>query len=250
MFKEFHYQVRGRRHERDGISVQDRTGYLSQGGVQVLCLADGAGSASRSGVGAEAVVREGCRLLVKNFAEFMASGDGAQVKMDIAGQLKERLAALAQRLSCAERELASTMLAVAVAENRYIVVHVGDGVIGYVKNGELRVASAPDNAEFVNQTTFITSSKVAESMRLYRGQLDKVSGFVLMSDGTAASLYDFRSRSLAPACQKLVTIVGESRSRTVKNPAHRKALRKLLNTRIRAATKDDCSIGILARPLR
>lgn len=223
--------------------------YLSRGGVQAMCLADGAGSAQHSEHGAEALVNEGCRLLAERFTDLVNSDDGLQVKLDILQRLLDRLKAIAGRREWKLEDLAATFLAVAVSGNRFVIAHVGDGVIGYVKDGELRVASAPDNDEFANQTTFVTSEDAAARMRVSRGSLDGVSGFVLMSDGTASSLYNWRTKELAPACAKLVTFVGSAPTRQVNNPAHRKYLRRLIDNRIRRATKDDCSIGILGRRL-
>lgn len=247
MFNEFHYQVRGRGHEQDRTRGQDRTAYLSRRGVQVLCLADGAGSAAHSEFGAQAVVEESCAMLVERFAQLTASDDAHQSRRDILEPLHARLHEVATRRNCTMDDLASTLLAVAVSDDRFIVVHVGDGVIGYVKNGELRAISAPDNAEFANQTTFVTSANAADSMRLFRGSLDGVSGFIQMSDGTSASLFDYRTKKLAPACAKLIEAVRTAPTRQTKNPEHKKRLRRLVDTRLRQATKDDCSIGILGR---
>lgn len=250
MFREFHYQVRGRGHARDGTRGQDRTAFLSRGGVQVLCLSDGAGSATHSEFGAQALVDAGCKLMIERFFEFETSGDGVQLKLGIVRHLLGRLDEVATRLAVGVGDLAATFLAVAVSGNRFLVVHVGDGVVGYVKSGHLRVASGPDNSEFVNQTTFLTSERAVVGVRILRGSLDDVSGFVLMSDGTAASLYNARSNELAPACAKLVEWLGFAPSHKVRYPSHVKQLRRFVDTRIRPATKDDCSIGILARPLR
>lgn len=249
MFREFHYQARGHGHALDGTRGQDRTGYLSRGGIQALCLADGAGSATHSEHGAEALVHEGCRLLAERFTDFVTSEDGLQVKLDILQRLRDRLKEIAGHREWELKDLAATFLAVAVSGDRFVVVHVGDGVIGYMKNGELRVASTPDNSEFANETTFVTSEDAMARMRLYRGSLDGVSGFVLMSDGTASSLYNSCTKELAPACAKLIALVGSAPTRRVNNPAHRKDLQRLVNTRIRGATKDDCSLGILGRRL-
>ena len=158
MFKEFHYQVRGHGHLRDGTPVQDRTKYLSRGGVQVLCLADGAGSASHSEFGAQAVVDEACAMLVDRFAEFATSDDGARVKVELLEQLLSKLNDVANRHGVEASDLASTFLCVAVSGERFLGAHVGDGVVGYLKNGQLKVISAPDNSEFANQTTFVTSA--------------------------------------------------------------------------------------------
>jgi Protein phosphatase 2C len=247
VFNEFHYQVRGRAHEQDGSRGQDRAAYLSRIGVQVLCLADGAGSATRSELGAQAVAEEGCAMLAELFGSLIASNDAEQSRRDILQRLHARLAEIAGRLDCSLADLASTFLAVAVSEDRFVAVHIGDGVIGYVKHGELRVVSTPDNDEFANQTIFVTSANAADSMRLFRGGLDGVSGFVQMSDGTSASLYDYRTKELAPACAKLIEAVSAAPTRQTKNPEYRKRLRRLIDTKLREATKDDCSIGILGR---
>ncbi|MEQ6902031.1 PP2C family serine/threonine-protein phosphatase [Nocardioides sp. YIM 152588] len=247
MFKEYHLHVRGRGHLREGTPGQDRTKFLSRGGVQVLCLADGAGSAAHSDVGAQAVVDEGCAALVERFSEFDASDDGALVKVELLERLVAKVAGLADRKGFELRDLASTFLCVAVAGDRFLGAHVGDGVVGYLKNGEMKVISAPDNGEFANQTTFVTSGRAADSMRLFRGSLDGVAGFILMSDGTSESLFDSRTGELAGACSKLITAVGTAPAQQSKRSVYKKRLNRVMEVNIRNATKDDCSIGILGR---
>lgn len=42
------------------------------------------------------------------------------------------------------------LLLAAVSEERFLLVHIGDGVIGYLDGDTLKVASVPDNGEFAN----------------------------------------------------------------------------------------------------
>ncbi|UOE43381.1 PP2C family serine/threonine-protein phosphatase [Agromyces larvae] len=247
MFKEFHYQVRGHGHLRDGTPVQDRTKYLARGGVQVLCLADGAGSAAHSELGAQAVVDEGCAALVERFDEFASRDDGVKVKLELLDRLVSKVTNVADRHGLEVRDLASTFLCLAISGDRFLGAHIGDGVVGYLKDQSLKVISAPDNSEFANQTTFVTSGQAAESMRLFRGSLTGVTGFILMSDGTSDSLFDTRTGQLAGACAKLISAVGTAPARQSKNSEYRKRLRRIVDITIRNATKDDCSIGILAQ---
>ena len=247
MFREFHYQVRGRAHEAEGTRGQDRTAYLSRGGVKALCLADGAGSATHAEPGAQAATDAGSAFLVDHFHDLLASDDAGAAREAMLRHIRSRLEFVAAGHGCAPTDLASTFLGVGVDGERFVAVHVGDGVIGYMKDREVRVVSAPDNAEFANQTTFITSSDAATAMRLFRGTLAGVTGFLLMSDGASASLYDYRTKHLAPACAKLIHMVACAPSRSGQSPAHEKRLRHFIDTRVRAATRDDCSIGILAR---
>lgn len=247
MFKEFHYQVRGRGHVREGLPVQDRVRFISRGGVQVMCLADGAGSAEHSAIGAQALVDEGCAVFADRFSEFAAATDGAALKVELLELLQAKLRAVAAKHALEVRELASTFLCVAIAGDKFIGIHVGDGVIGYVKSGELRPISHPDNDEFANQTTFVTSSRAAESTRLFRGSLDNVQGFILMSDGSADSLYNTRTGQLAPACTKLIDAVSHAPASMGKNSKYRKRLKRFMDLKVRTATSDDCSIGVLGR---
>lgn len=249
MFKEFHHQVRGRSHLRDGTPVQDRTKFVSRGGIQVLCLADGAGSASHSQFGAQAVVDEGCAVFVEEFVAYAASSDGVEVKRDLLGRLNAKLAVVAERHEVSPDDLASTFLCVAAFGDKFIGAHVGDGVVGYLKGGTLRVISGPDNSEFANQTTFVSSGRALESMRLFRGSLEEVSGFILMSDGTGESLFDARTGQLASACSKLIGAVATAPNVQGKSSKYKKRLRRVVNVTIRNASNDDCSIGIFGRVL-
>ncbi|MDP9694459.1 UNVERIFIED_ORG: hypothetical protein J2X79_002018 [Arthrobacter globiformis] len=247
MFNEFHHQVRGRGHEIDGTRGQDRTQYLSRGGVEAICLADGAGSASHSEFGAQAVADEGCAALVEQFEQLVASVDGGQIKIELLERLLAKVNMLAERHGRDVHDFASTFLGVAVSGDKFLGAHVGDGVIGYLKDGELRVISAPDNSEFANQTTFVTSHGAAGSMRLFRGSLQGVAGFILMSDGAGHSLFNARTRQLAAACEKLIVAVGSAPARLSQNSKHKKQWRKFIDVRVRNATKDDCSIGVFGR---
>ncbi|MBM7331547.1 protein phosphatase 2C domain-containing protein [Agrobacterium sp. S2] len=80
MFGQFHYQVRGRAHQAAGTRGQDRTAYLSRGGVQALCLAiERRGSATHAELGAQAAADAGCALLVEHFQELVtSSADGVR----------------------------------------------------------------------------------------------------------------------------------------------------------------------------
>ncbi|WP_454229291.1 PP2C family serine/threonine-protein phosphatase [Propioniciclava flava] len=210
----------------------------------MLCLADGAGSASHSQFRAQTVVDEGCAALVEQFAEFASSDDGVKVKVALLERLVSKVASVAERHDVTSEDLASTFLCVAVAGDTFLGAHVGDGVVGFLKHGDLRVISGPDNSEFANQTTFVTSSHALESMRLFRGSLDGVDGFILMSDGAGESLFDSGTGQSAKACSKLISTVAAMRGSQSKTSEHRKRLRRLVDITIRDATKDDCSIGI------
>lgn len=138
------------------------------------------------------------------------------------------------------RELASTLLFVAVNRGQSLAGHVGDGVIGCERAGVLEVLSHPEHGEFLNETTFVTSSRAAERLALHRGALDGRSAFVLMSDGSAESLYRRRDRSLAPGVASICTWLDRRAPDEVEL-----ALQRSLGDVIGPQTRDDCSLAIL-----
>ena len=145
-------------------------------------------------------------------------------------------------MECPIRDLACTLLVVAVKQGRLMAFHVGDGVIGALRNMELKVLTLPDNGEHANETTFITSNSAVLKSRLIRAKSDKYSGFVLMSDGTEQSLYDKRNRKIAPALTKLFYVCkDEDRNRM------EELLQEMLVEQISQRTSDDCSIVLMAR---
>lgn len=245
-WRDFAYQVRGKSHVLDGTPGQDRVRYESRNGVRVLCLADGAGSAKFAEHGAQTVVDAGCGFLLDHFK----SGRGWNGSIDgsnLHAHLVEKLNRTAERIGCELRDLASTFLCVTLTRFGFVAIQIGDGVIGAERNGELSLVTHPDNGEFANVTTFVTSKDAVPSMQVSQGVLDSFTGFILMSDGTADSLFNYEHRTLARACHTLFRILSDAPTRAVANPTHKKELKRIMDLQIREGTDDDCSIGILAR---
>ncbi len=244
MWKSVCCEVQGRGHIKAGIPCQDKAKQLFRNGVSMITLADGAGSAKLSHFGAECVVENISVYVTDNFQQLIQNADGKQVKLAIMEELKRVLYSKAEELECKLGDLASTLLFVAICEDKYIIVHIGDGVIGYLDGSELKIASSPDNGEFANVTTFVTSNEALVSMRLFKGDIKEISGFVIMSDGTEQSLYHKPTKILAPATVKLMhrTCLLDSRI------MHMQLEETLINV-ISQNTQDDCSIAIMSRPI-
>ena len=232
--------VQGRGHLSDGSPCQDKTFKLSRDGVSTIALADGAGSAKLSQFGAECAVRCVSELLAASFEAFFSEEDGLVVKQSILQTVRLELLKLTGSLGCSDRDLASTLLAVAVKGSRYIIVHIGDGVIGYMRHGEVKVASYPENGEFVNTTIFTTSQEALSTMTLLKGELNGINGFVLMSDGTETSLYHKQTKTLAPVLARILELAGITPTDIIE-----RRLTDSLASVIRMNTTDDCSIAMM-----
>ena len=129
----------------------------------------------------------------------------------------------------------------AIKSNKFIIGHLGDGVIGMLdKFNHLKVISKPDNGEFSNATYFTTSISYPNRLRLIKGILKNSRGFIIMSDGCQESLYDKRTETLSEINKELINWLENNNEKEVEN-----ALFYNLEQVIRNKTQDDCSIGIM-----
>lgn len=234
--------VRGRSHEKADMPCQDKTYALVENDVQIIALADGAGSAKLSHHGAETVTRCICEEMVQKFDDYFNNDDGMAVKQQIIELIEKKLDEVAKQQECNMIDLASTLLFVAIKDNKFIMAHIGDGIIGYLKQDELKVASYPMNGEFVNTTVFTTSTDVVNTTRLIKGGIEEVEGFVLMSDGTESSLYDKKDDKLADVVKKIMKMSMESEIKVVE-----KQLKRSFENVVCKATVDDCSMIMIVR---
>ena len=197
------WSEQGRLHKKWQIPCQDKYCITENEEVQAAALADGAGSASFSHYGAEAVTKATCTWLCGNFDRIYTSDSCEDVRKELLNLLSLELDQQVQSRDCNREDLASTLLAVGVKKDQYIALHLGDGVIGYITDKKLGVLSEPLNGEFANETVFVTSENAVTSMKLFRGSLSDIKGFVLMTDGTGASLYRKKENELATAANHL-----------------------------------------------
>lgn len=234
--------VQGKGHISSNTPCQDKTYAINTKEVQVIALADGAGSAKLSHFGAECVTKEICKALSEKFDLYYDEPDGVAVKRKIISDLLDSLEEVAKNNNCDIKDLASTLLVVAIKDGKYIISHIGDGVIGYLKNNELKVASMPENGEFVNTTTFVTSKNVLQTMKIIKGKLGAINGFALMSDGTEVSFYDKRSKTLALIVKKLMEY-----TKILNVSCLEKDIKNSFEEVVKENTNDDCSLVLLVK---
>ena len=236
--------MQGRGHIKEEIPCQDKTFLLQKDDIYLVALADGAGSAKFSHYGAAHITQYICHEIAENFDSYFHNEDGVAVKKEILDKIQQQLHALAEEKQCEVRDLASTLLFAAVRGEQYLLLHIGDGVIGYSRNHELKIASFPENGDFANTTVFTTSRDALQTMKLIKGSLKGIDGFILMSDGTEASLYDKRQKKLAVALKKIIQIMAF----IPENKAEERLYHSF--SPILQATTDDCSLVILAEDFR
>lgn len=242
MWKTFESSAQGRSHVKENIPCQDKTYSLTTGDVTTIALADGAGSARLSHYGAECAVKTIAEELCNKFDSYWDEKEASVARFRFYQEILCKLNQKAQELSCDLKDLASTLLAVSVKGNRFLIFHIGDGVIGYKDSDILKVASAPNNGEFSNTTIFTTSPKADSQTRLIKGTSDTIDGFILMSDGPEACLYDNKNKKLAKGILNMLSDAADEPEEAVKAN-----INETMQETIVKRTFDDCSIILMAK---
>lgn len=234
--------VTGRGHLLRQMPGQDRTFTLTRNGVTAAALADGAGSAALSHEGAEQAVRAACEVLCSQFEVFSGPATAFEMRRTVLQAVQKAVCRRAEELGTCPAALACTLMAVAVKGDQYLVFHVGDGVIGYQKEGVVQVASRPWNGEYANTTTFVTSLDALVKSRVLRGRQPGLEGFVLMSDGCEAALYHKGKERLAPLVGRLF-----QRAELLAPKVSAGQLQAVVGEVIARRTQDDCSLVLVSR---
>lgn len=230
--------AQGRSHVANSIPCQDRVYHKQGNGVNVIALADGAGSKPLSHLGAEAVTKTICNFLVDNFDMIYALDDSI-IRTSLLETLHQELDRCASDNNCKRGDLASTMLFASTKNNQLLWGHIGDGVIGQKRDDQLECLSHPENFEYANVTVFVVSPNALEHFRI--GKIEKTGdiGIVLMSDGSAESLYSKQNKVLAPAVDQMFSWLNQYTGNEVSS-----ALENNLEKLVKMKTTDDCSISM------
>jgi serine/threonine protein phosphatase PrpC len=236
--------ARGRGHIKHGVPCQDKVAeYVtnhSSGVFYGVALADGAGSCKFSDKGAEFISNT---ILKKIQSEFKKTYDSKKLTEILTGYIEKELKLFSEKKKINMKDLSSTLLFVVMKNNKFIIGHIGDGVIGgLMNNGRIHVLSEPENGEFHNSTYFTTSKNNKHRLRIKKGTVKEIIGFILMSDGTSESLYDHNEKKLTKANINIINWLTMGSKNEVDN-----ALSKNLSNLIVKKTLDDCSIAIMRK---
>jgi hypothetical protein len=248
--------VRGVSHLATGDPCQDYGIARSFGGVQILALADGAGSCEHSGIGARAA----CIGFVRNVRELIGPCRSEAAAVDAfleestetdwhfavegAREWVERTAL--KRGFDAQRSMACTFLGAVLGRSSAIVLQIGDGAwVAEVGAGCFGCVTWPENGEFGNETFFLTQTDWRDHFQFARipvsHDLRSLTGF---SDGVETLCLDQAAKvPIHGFFQRLATV-----RRSCGRREYEAALKQLLQSpRVTEKSDDDCSIVAVCR---
>jgi Protein phosphatase 2C len=145
----------------------------------MIAIADGAGSARLSQIGARVAVDHLLKIIPSTVANIL------DLNSDVARQwLKEtrgQLEATASEQGCDLRDLGCTVLVAILGEFASFFIQIGDGAWIVQRDDEYLAATWPSDGEYVNETTFLTSPNSLDSIKCR--MIDGICAAAGFSDG-------------------------------------------------------------------
>lgn len=189
MWKTLSFEARGNSYVDRSIPCKDQTIQTKNFGVSVISLAEGCEESSISHFGAKIAAEKAAEYVTVNFDD-LYNCDENEAKNNILQYVLRAITKQSAVMGTKAGDLASTLLIVAVKEDKYFSYYLGDGVIGYFVENEMEVLLA-NFAEF-NQL-YTTSNSASSEVVIRRGQINNIKGFILMSSNTDA-LFKYREQ--------------------------------------------------------
>jgi hypothetical protein len=196
----------GTSHVQTGIECQDYSlASVVNDGTLLACVADGAGSAKRSALGA----RIACETFAKLATEFVQSGqsiadiDRAFVCDRWLEHMRQEIVVKAADEGCDLREFATTFLGVVLCESHSLYVQVGDGAIVVNDSNmseEYAVVFWPQHGEYANTTNFLTDTSAIIEVS-FETVPTKAYRIAMFTDGLERLLLDLKN-----ACAAVKTV--------------------------------------------
>ena len=233
----------GNKHVNRGTPCEDASYAVTQNGVSVVCIADGAGGKQYTDArfGSDCAVHVITETLCEHFDALYSENREAAVRgylmaklrVAFAGIMEERSIDVIDRLSC-------TLLFVAVKDRRMMIGHIGDGLIVRISPSGVSPISMPQNDKD-GKTYFVTAAHADNYMRLLKTTVDDVHAIALMTDGVQDSVYNEEAGLVKPVVAKMAEAFAEGREEAEKNILE--TVQKFIVGSSNAS--DDASFGVM-----
>lgn len=171
----------GTSHENQGIVCQDYGDYrIFQDVIIVGAVADGAGSAKHSDIGAKLAVEtvlkcfsdiseypEKQEEFEQGFSQPLSKEEAQKVFAEIVNKVITELQKQADEKDYFINDLACTLLVFLATPDWFAAMQIGDGfIVMRSQESEYQLLFQPDKGEFANETTFITSANAVKEMQV------------------------------------------------------------------------------------
>jgi hypothetical protein len=155
------------------------------GGVVLVAIADGAGSADRGGDGARIAVEGAIRALIDGATAQSYEGE-ASIRATLSGALLKARSTLereADKRALLLRDYATTLILLVATPEIIAASQVGDGAsIIREETGSVTALTLPNSDGYINETTFLTSDDALTSAQI-TVRAARLASFAVFTDG-------------------------------------------------------------------
>lgn len=228
------------------MPCQDRLGCeaLADGSL-IAAVADGAGSAARSGRGAEIAVQ----TTMTSIKDALNEGrtDVPALLLQAAREARAAVLHEAELEGVGARSYASTLLAAVLSSRGDAALQIGDGVIAVKAEDEWCWVFWPQKGEYANTTRFLTDDDAVCQIQveeLRQGVVD----IALMSDGLESLALHYTTRTAhSPFLQGIMDPLVQARDQSEVTALSESLEQFLSSERVQARTDDDMSLVLATR---
>lgn len=155
--------VPGTSHQHSGKSCQDAHSWrVSAAGILVAAVADGAGSAAFSEIGARTAADTAVQAAVSGITTLhnMEEQSGTKLLTSVLESARAAVEQAAEKENHPVADLASTLIVVIAGGGFVAAAQVGDGAAVIEDGqGQILALTKPQRGEFANETNFLTSAE-------------------------------------------------------------------------------------------
>src|SRR5438105_5500914 len=246
----------GASHRKSAALCQDANAFLRlDEDWLAIAVADGAGSAAKSELGAATAVNAAVTLLAESFYGYQLRAGSASAPFDpiamqemlvsVLAKSRATVEARAQECGIASSQLASTLIAILLGPDRIAAAQVGDGgAVIELADGRFETLLKPDSGEFVNETTFLTSARAMKSIQ-FAALETPVKSIAVITDGL--QMLALRFPEWIPFQPFFAPVFAFVRDQSDENTAYEEVRRMLQSDQVSSRTPDDVTLLVAAR---
>ena len=243
--------AQGLSHQKQGLPCQDALRYgLLPGGILLVALADGAGSALHAELGAQAAVQASIDWLLTGLENDrpIECCEWAEVIWKTFQNARTALEQLAQEHDESLRSFATTLTCLVATPEQLIVGQLGDGaVVAVGEDGDLKTVTTLQRGEYANETNFLTQDQALDLVAIQ--VIDEpIQALAAMSDGlTRLALKRPDNEPHPPFFKPLFAFVESSASSDDSAQANVALIEFLTSPRVCERTDDDKALILALR---
>jgi serine/threonine protein phosphatase PrpC len=175
--------VAGRKHIAVSKACEDSVFSEEKNDVTVAALSDGCGSSSKSGIGSKVITTFLCNMFLSSFNKLYKEPEDS-FRTFVIESIRRKMDEVAISEHGTVRDFLGTFLLMAHKNGRFILLHLGDGVITTLfKNGSFLISEENKGPQDPQSTVYFTYPTASKIMFVKRFKSNDVAGALMSSDG-------------------------------------------------------------------